>query len=82
MGKVKDFLGVLSESNKKLMEEAKAWSDSGFKFQTFHLSTSFSILELLFRGFCWMQERPDNFDIEVLSGNESNYIEMVEHCLN
>ncbi|XP_041995432.1 uncharacterized protein LOC121745544 [Salvia splendens] len=44
LGKVKDFLGVLSESNKKLMEDAK--------------------------------ERPDNYDIEVISGDESKYIEM------
>ncbi|KAH6788633.1 hypothetical protein C2S51_003639 [Perilla frutescens var. frutescens] len=44
LGKVQDFLGVFSESNKKLMQEAK--------------------------------ERPDNYDIEVLSGDESNYIEM------
>ncbi|XP_057792918.1 uncharacterized protein LOC131009537 [Salvia miltiorrhiza] len=44
LGKVKDFLGVLSESNKKLMEDAK--------------------------------ERPDSYDIEVISGDESKYIEM------
>ncbi|KAG8387178.1 hypothetical protein BUALT_Bualt03G0226300 [Buddleja alternifolia] len=45
LGKVKDFLGVFSESNKKLMQDAK--------------------------------ENPDHYDIEVLSGKESEFIEMV-----
>ncbi|CAA3032221.1 Hypothetical predicted protein [Olea europaea subsp. europaea] len=43
-GKVKDFLGVISESNRNLMQEAK--------------------------------DKPENYDIEVLSGRESEYIEM------
>ncbi|EYU42771.1 hypothetical protein ABFS82_13G004600 [Erythranthe guttata] len=44
LGKVKDFLGVISESNKKLLEDAK--------------------------------ENPEKYDMEVLSGNESKFIEM------
>ncbi|CAA2995227.1 Hypothetical predicted protein [Olea europaea subsp. europaea] len=44
LGKVKDFLGVLSESNRNMMQEAK--------------------------------DNPENYDIEVLSGRESEYIEM------
>ncbi|KAK4437487.1 hypothetical protein Salat_0082600 [Sesamum alatum] len=44
LGKVKDFLGVISESNKKLLQEAK--------------------------------DNPENYDIEVLSGKESEVIEM------
>ncbi|KAL8474002.1 hypothetical protein ACS0TY_030740 [Phlomoides rotata] len=44
LGKVQDFLGVISESNKKLLQDAK--------------------------------ENPDSCDIEVLSGNESKYIEL------
>ncbi|XP_034682070.1 uncharacterized protein LOC117911754 isoform X2 [Vitis riparia] len=45
LGKVKDFLGVISEANKKLELDAK--DDSG-----------------------------KDYDIEVLTGNESEYIEM------
>ncbi|CAA0842826.1 Unknown protein, partial [Striga hermonthica] len=44
LGKVQDFLSVLSESNKKLMHDAK--------------------------------DNPDNYDIEMLNGKESEYIEM------
>ncbi|XP_010685369.2 uncharacterized protein new4 [Beta vulgaris subsp. vulgaris] len=44
LGKVKDFLGVLSEANKTLQLNAK--------------------------------DKPKDFDIEVLDGNESEYIEM------
>ncbi|KAI3457710.1 hypothetical protein Pfo_014373 [Paulownia fortunei] len=44
LGKVKDFLGVISESNKKLQQDAK--------------------------------DNPDSYDIEVLNGKESAYIEM------
>ncbi|KAL3825097.1 hypothetical protein ACJIZ3_021126 [Penstemon smallii] len=44
LGKVKDFLGIMSESNKKLLNDAK--------------------------------ENPNNYDIEVLNGKESEYIEL------
>ncbi|CAO2840219.1 unnamed protein product [Amaranthus hypochondriacus] len=44
LGKVKDFLGVISEANKTLELNAK--------------------------------DKPEDFDIEVLKGNESEYIEM------
>ncbi|KAL3849131.1 hypothetical protein ACJIZ3_011013 [Penstemon smallii] len=44
LGKVKDFLDVMSESNKKLLNDAK--------------------------------ENPNNYDIEVLNGQESEYIEL------
>ncbi|CAI9754488.1 unnamed protein product [Fraxinus pennsylvanica] len=44
LGKVKDFLGVISESNRNIMQEAK--------------------------------DNPENYDIEVLSGRESEYIEL------
>ncbi|CAI9787129.1 unnamed protein product [Fraxinus pennsylvanica] len=44
LGKVKDFLGVISESNRNLIQEAK--------------------------------DNPENYDIEVMSGRESEYIEM------
>ncbi|GER33554.1 ATP-dependent RNA helicase dbp9 [Striga asiatica] len=44
LGKVQDFLSVLSESNKKLMHDAK--------------------------------DNPENYDIEMLNGKESEYIEM------
>ncbi|XP_021754548.1 nuclear polyadenylated RNA-binding protein 3-like [Chenopodium quinoa] len=44
LGKVKDFLGVISEANKTLQLNAK--------------------------------DKPEEFDIEVLHGNESEYIEM------
>uniref|UniRef100_A0A803LRZ4 Uncharacterized protein n=1 Tax=Chenopodium quinoa TaxID=63459 RepID=A0A803LRZ4_CHEQI len=44
LGKVKDFLGLISEANKTLQLNAK--------------------------------DKPEEFDIEVLHGNESEYIEM------
>ncbi|GFP92550.1 hypothetical protein PHJA_001399200 [Phtheirospermum japonicum] len=44
LGKVHDFLGIISESNKKLLQDAK--------------------------------DNPENYDIEVLDGKESEYIEM------
>ncbi|XP_051118403.1 uncharacterized protein LOC127242760 [Andrographis paniculata] len=44
LGKVKDFLGVMSESNRKLLHNAK--------------------------------ENPENYDIEVLNGKESEVIEL------
>ncbi|KAL6570487.1 hypothetical protein OROGR_000037 [Orobanche gracilis] len=44
MGKVHDFLGVISESNKKLLDDAK--------------------------------DNPESYDIEVLDGKGSDYIEM------
>ncbi|MCI30939.1 hypothetical protein A2U01_0052150, partial [Trifolium medium] len=45
LGKVKDFLGVMSEANKRLENDAK--------------------------------DHPEEYDIEELTGNESEVIEMV-----
>ena len=69
LGKLKDFLGIMAESNKKLQQDAMV--------RELLMLTFLHVFRLSYLNLRFYIQNSKNFDIEALTGDESEYIEMV-----
>lgn len=77
LGKVRDFLGVISEANERLkLSKVVLWRFTLVSIFFFSLFC-WALLLTWFQHVTKLQDNSEDHDIEVLNGNESEVIEMV-----